>query len=330
VTRLQADDVRAELSAVQVIQAYGLRGVLRGSQYRLRECPRCHEKSRREAIAIDARTGSWLHHGFERNAGGACSGDVLDLVAACEGLDCRRDFARVMERAAQIAGVTSVSDVDREQRQRQIAERVRADAVAELERMVSNRNTAGATWNSYARFEGRGMRYLEGRGLRAAALVDADAARFAPDGVAVAIRDVEGRAVNVARRIYEPGVAKVMTMKDHSTRGTMIDAVADVRGGCDVVVIEGVMDALTARIAWPAAVVLGANGAGNVPKVVESAIARIKLAGARLSLVPHDDEAGHHSAIRAGQIALAAGVEPIIVEYEQKDLNDAWQAGWRP
>lgn len=328
--RLQADDVRAELSAVQVIQAYGLRGFLRGSQYRLRECPRCHEKSRREAIAIDARSGSWLHHGFERSAGGACSGDVLDLIAACEGLDCRRDFARVMERAAAIAGVTFVSDAERETRQRQIAERIRIEAIAELERMASNRNTAGATWNALKRFDVPGMRYLQARGLDAAKLADADSVRFPFDGVAVAIRDVEGSPVNVARRLYDTTHAKVMTMGGHSTRGTMIDAVADIRGACDVVVTEGVIDSLTARLVWPHAVILGANGAGNVPKVAEIAIMRVKLSGARFCICPHDDPPGHQSAIRAGQIALAAGVEPIIVEYEGNDLNDAWNAGWRP
>lgn len=324
------DDIRASLSVADVIRDYGLHARPRGPEFRLRECPRCHEKSRREAIAINARTGSWLHHGFERGAGGECSGDVFDLIAACEGLDTRRDFRRVLERAAEIAGVANLTESDRERRAVQLHERIRHEAVAELERMISNRNTAGSTWNSLVRFEGRGMRYLATRGLDAARLVDADAVRFASDGIAVAIRDAEGAPTNIARRLYEPGRSKVMVMADHSTRGTMIGAVADVHGDCDVIVTEGVIDSLTARVAWPSAVVLGANGAGNVPKVVESALARIKLAGARLSICPHDDDAGHRAAIRAGQIALAAGIEPAFIDYEANDLNDAWKAGWRP
>jgi hypothetical protein len=329
-SRRTTDEVRAELTAADVIREYGLRGKPRGSQFRLRECPRCHEKSRREAIAIDTKTGRWLHHGHERDAGGVCSGDVFDLIAACEGLDCRRDFVAIMDRAKSIAGIDHVDEPQRERRKRQAEARAAEQTIADLERLIANRSTASSTWNTFLRFEGRGMRYLASRGLDAGKLVDADAVRFAADGAVVAIRDPEGNPVNVARRLYEPTFTKVMTMKDHSTRGTMIGAVASIYGECDVIVTEGVMDSLTARCAWPLAVVLGANGAGNLPKVVESAIARIKLAGARLSICPHDDEPGHRSAIRAGQIALAAGIEPQIVEYHGNDLNEAWQKGWRP
>src|SRR5690349_5904550 len=93
--RIEASDLRGAITAHEVIERYGLKAKRRGSQYRLSECPRCGDKSSREAIAIDASSGSWCHHGAERAAGGQCSGDIIDLIAACEGLDCARDFRRV-------------------------------------------------------------------------------------------------------------------------------------------------------------------------------------------------------------------------------------------
>lgn len=324
---ISLDDLRADVSADAVISAYGLRIARRGRWYRLRECPRCHEKSRREAIAIEAASGRWLHHGYERNAGGECSGDVFDLIAACEGLDTRRDFPRIVARAAEIAGVTPQSEEcnDRQRKQR--------DTIATLEReereaRLAAKEMASDAWNELRGQDEREIGYLASRGLEIGAL--RDAVRPADDGIAVAIRDTDGAPINVARRLYAPTHAKVMTMRGCTTRGSMINAVSDIRSGSDVIVCEGVIDSLTARQAWPRAVVLGANGAGNVPKIVETAILHIRIAGARLLLCPHDDVPGHRSAIAAVGIAQAAGVEPELVEYTTNDLNDAWRAGWRP
>ena len=77
--KLDIEDVRPELNSDDVIQKYGLKAKNRGSQYRLTECPRCHETSSSEAIAVDKRTGRWIHHGHERDAGGECSGDRFEL-----------------------------------------------------------------------------------------------------------------------------------------------------------------------------------------------------------------------------------------------------------
>lgn len=336
VDRITTADVRDALTVEAVIDRYGLHAQKRGSQYRLKQCPRCGEKSSREAIAIDARTGSWLHHGFEHDAGGQCSGDIIDLVAACEGLDCHRDFRRIMAIAAELAGVSSgLSDVERDIRDLQIHERVRQEAVAEVERRVASRNTAGAAWDALPRIDRHATAYLTSRGLDANRLIDLDAVRCASDGIAVAIRDADGFPISIARRLYEPGDRpKVLALKDHSTRGSMIDAVSQISHERDVVIVEGVVDALTARLAWPSAIVLGANGAGNIPKLAEAAISRVKLAGCRLSFIPHDDVQGIRATTAAAQTAIAAGLELgitlQIVEITHKDLNDAWCAGWRP
>lgn len=328
--RITPNDVRAELSAAIVIREYGLRATRRGSQFRLKECPRCHEKSSRDAIAIDARSGSWCHHGFERAAGGACSGDVLDLIAACEGLDCKRDFRRVMERAAAIAGVVDMSDVERDNRRREAE--CRAVEADEEERLsfLTSREIAATHWTVLPRHSDPGAAYLASRGLDAAAF---DCVRYPSNGIAVAIHDADGKPMSVVTRQYDRK-PKVLALEGSKTRGTMIDSVADVVHGRDVVIAEGVVDALTARIAWPNAVVLGANGAGKIKEVVESALARAKLAGVRLVLLPHDDEQGINAVTVAARIAVAAGFELesslMIVDLPKNDLNASWCDGWRP
>lgn len=328
---IPATEIRDALSADLVIARYGLRAKKRGSQYRLVECPRCRGRSTREAIAIDAKTGQWLHHGFERAAGGTCSGDVLDLIAACEDLDCKRDFRRIMDIAAEIAGVVHESEIERDIRIRAQKERARVELTAEIERRVASRSTAAAAWDALSTGATEGAAYLATRGL----LPSADV-RYGYDGIVVAIRDADGYPISTATRLYEPGDRpKVLALRGHSTKGTMIDAACDIVHGRDVVVTEGIIDSLTARAAWPRAVVLGANGAGQLPRLVESIIGRVKLATARLFLVPHNDEQGIRAMTTAGQVALAAGLEldqSLLIQDlgEHKDLNAAWCAGWRP
>lgn len=331
--RLSVSDVRDSLTPEQVIHSYGLQTKRRGSQFRLSQCPRCHEKSTREAIAIDAQTGHWCHHGHERAAGGECSGDILDLVAACEGLTTKHDFARVLQRAAEIAGVSGIGDVELELRRQQQAERARLAAIEERKRSLDARDTASVAWERLSRRDSRGEAYLETRSLDSQILISKDAVRFSTLGIVVAIRDVDGCPVSTATRRYD-GQPKVLALKDHSTRGTMIGAIADIVHSKPVVLVEGVVDALTALQAWPDSIVLGANGAGNVPKVAEAAITRIKLAATNLLLVPHDDEPGIRAMTQAGQTAMAAGLELdealSVVNLPAPDLNAAWSEGWRP
>lgn len=331
--RLEAADVRASLSAEQVIFAYGLKVKRRGSQYRLSECPRCRHRSSSEAIAIDAQSGSWLHHGCERPAG-ECSGDILDLVAACEGLDTRRDFRRVITKAAELAGLAdTLTELEREQRVQQAKERARQQAVADLERLAASRSTAASEWDRLSRRSPDGEEYLRSRALDPDRLIALDVVRFSRLGPAVAIRDADGQPMSMATRQLR-GEPKVLVLKDHSTKGTMVDAVCQIEHAKPVIVTEGVADSLTARLAWPEATVLGANGAGNIPRIVEAAITRIKLAQTCLLLVPHDDDKGITNVTEAGRIAIAAGLDLhqqlFVVDLPAKDLNAAWSDGWRP
>ncbi len=114
----------------------------------------------------------------------------------------------------------------------------------------------------------------------------------------------------------------------------MVDAIDSITHDRNVVLVEGVMDALTARLAWPTATILGANGAGNLAKIVKAAITRIRVARTSLVLVPHDDEPGIRAMTAAGQIALAAGLQIdltlLVPSLPEPDLNAAWCTGWRP
>ena len=327
-----ADQIRVELGVESVLDAYGLRGTMRNGWYRLSICPRCQEKSSREAIAIEASSGRWLHHGRERNAGGECSGDLFDLVAACESLDTRRDFAKVLARAAQLAGHSS-SDPDLDRRVQERLEQRRQ--LEEREARVRQAAALGAAdyWQALATRNPTGETYLTRRGLDPYALP----VRYTPDGdVCVALHSTAGAVTSVAMRLVDPGDRpKVLVRKGTTTKGTMVDAVSSIVYPRDVVLVEGVMDALTARLAWPSATILGSNGAGNLASIAAAAIARVKLARVRLLLVPHDDEPGVRAMAEAGQKALSAGVELgtgqlRVIDLPEPDLNAAWCAGWRP
>jgi hypothetical protein len=334
--RITTDQIRLELGIERVMDQYGLKGVKRGGWYRLKQCPKCLEKSSSEAIAIQATSGRWLHHGRERNAGGECSGDLFSLVAACEGLDARKDFRTVLDRCAQVAGISAeVSDPESErriqERLRQREAEERADQLMRQQAAVS----AAAYWDTLFLRHDDGEKYLGRRGLSPSRLIAAQAVRFNSHGdICVAIRNASSTVTTVATRHLEPGDRpKVLVRKGTSTAGGMIDTVADIHHGRDVVVVEGVVDALTARLAWPDAVVLGANGAGNIAPLVRSALSRVKLARSRLILVPHADVAGIRAVTAAAQAAVAVGLQLdcdlSVVDLPCPDLNDAWCAGWR-
>jgi len=107
--RLDADAVRAVLRVTAVLARFGEEYRDR-PEIRLAVCPACGQRQRRASVVIDRESGRWIHHGGATSAGTPCKGDAFDLVAAYTGLDARRDFPRVLELAAQIAGVTPNSD----------------------------------------------------------------------------------------------------------------------------------------------------------------------------------------------------------------------------
>lgn len=149
---------------------------------------------------------------------------------------------------------------------------------------------------------------------------------YASDG---AIRNV------VRRQLPELGEPKTWGLRDCPTAGTLLGSVTQIRAGAPVIVTEGVADTLTAALAWGGATVLGAHGAANLAAIVRVAAPRVRAAGTRILLVPHNDAAGKANSIAAGRAAIEAGLSIadgtlVIVKHDEKDLNDAWRKGWRP
>jgi hypothetical protein len=108
-----------------------------------------------------------------------------------------------------------------------------------------------------------------------------------------------------------------------------------------VILVEGLVDYLTARLAWPRALVIGADGSNMLPKVAAQIAPTIAKTGTRLLIVPHRDgetpsvnAAGQRAAIEAIKAAIAGGLRMNItvgfLHLRANDLNDAWCAGWRP
>lgn len=340
--RFDIDEIKSELRVESIVDRYGLEARRRSGRWLLRECPRCRRRASRQSVSVSARTGNWIHHGHEREVGGECSGDIIALVAACEGWD-MRPFGRLLERCAEIAGITADTLTTEERAQRAIARqqadeaRRRRDAQREHDRRQLAILTAPQHWYSLHRAHVNGCAYARSRGIEPSALWDDDLIRFSDRGdVAVPMFTADGHLVNVAtrRREERTDAPKVLVLRDHPAKGTMIGSLPQIRHGRDVVIVEGVFDALTARFAWPNAVILGANGAGRIPTIAEAAARRVKLAGTRLLLVPDDDEQGTRAMTTAGELALEVGLvyqrSLLVVHFPHKDLNEAWVAGWRP
>lgn len=346
---LSADAVRAVLTGEQVLAFYSVetRG---GRTMQLRECPRCKRRQRRIAVKVDRDTGRWIHHS---GPGGAavCKGDALELVAAFEGLDAKRDFPRVLDRAAQIACVAP--DIDS-------AELARIRAAHQAAREARDRRAADERirgevmvpelWDALYQRHRRGEAYLAGRGLDSAALRDrGDVVRFYPDGSpAVRLHSFEGVPINIVRRrlagepkILALDLGDLLGLGDDvvgtlATRGTLGGRIGDVDpDGADVaILVEGVADTLAAFLAFPGCAVVGANGWREMPPVAAAIAPRLVAARGWLLVAVDDDEqgvAGAGDAMRAATYAgLVLGGSVRAIELgSHHDLADAWRVGWR-
>lgn len=380
--RLERDAVLAALRPRDVIARYQIEGRERGDEFRTRICPACGPRTRADAVAINLATGRWSDHAH------GCAGDLLALVAGLNNLDVKRDFEQVLAIAADIAGVGPESDPAAVERHRQ---RMRDDEhrrkLERERRTADGKRRAAAIWQECARAcPWAGEKYLrEQRGLDVEQLVRRDLVRFGQGhgDPYVALYSSLGQVVNVvARRIdvgricpachvltrgadrcwrcsgsldgAEPG-PKTPGAKDAPTAGTLVGHLQQLRPGGTAVVVEGVIDSLTAALAWPDAVILGAHGVGNYPLVAGYAARHVRDRAAHLFLVAHNDpprrdpatgdtrpgigqaaaDEAMRLAIEEGLVTTDGGGEPVcrvraVDIGGHKDLNDAWRAGWRP
>jgi hypothetical protein len=336
---IDLDEVRAALTTRAVLDFYGWKVKREGDELVSRACPVRADHSR-ESFKINAASGRWQCFPC------GTAGDLLDFIAAVERIAMPADFALVVEKAAAIAGVgESTTSVDErlkrraewQERRRQAEAREREERRARDAAAVP---TATAHWDSLLRGNPRGHAYLVERQVDEICEIRefGDVIRFDPHHAgspATPLYARDGAIRNVvARRVPELGEPKTPGLKDCPTAGTLINAVCQIEPGRDVVLTEGVMDSLTARLAWHSAIVLGAHGAGNLPKIAKLAVPAIAAAKARLLVVPHRDRRGYETAMQACSIAVEAGLSLrrgtlAIIRHGAKDLNDAWRSGWR-
>jgi hypothetical protein len=348
--RLDADTVRAALRVTAILARFGEEYRDR-PEIRLAVCPACGQRQRRASVVIDRESGRWIHHGGATAVGAPCKGDAFDLVAAYAGLDAGLDFPRVLELAAQIAGVTPDSDPT------ELA-RIRAEYRARTEardRRAADERARGeakvpALWADLERRHLRGERYLADRGLDPATLRRrGDVVRFYVDGApAVLLYDLEtGAPINIIRRqidrepkILSLDLGDVLGTDDvvgtFSTRGTLTGRVTDIDpDGVDVaVLVEGLTDSLAALLAFPACAGVGANGWYMMPHVAAAIAPRLVAARGWLLVAVDDDEqgiAGAGDAMRAAvDVGLVLRKTVRAIEFgAHHDLADAWRAGWR-
>jgi hypothetical protein len=335
---IDADQVRAALSPPAALDHFGVRYQRRGDELRTKHCPTCGPRSR-EAVAINVATGMWADHAH------GCRGDLFALVAGYAGVDAARDFRRVLELAASIAGLSS-AEVDPEMARR-IEERNRVEA-ARRARDHAERQAAIATMpGRWAQLERRsliGERYLAGRGLAPAELRQrGDVVRFRADGApAVALRDLAtGEIVGIQYRQLA-GEPKLIAERGSQVAGSaLLGKVGDVApDGVDVaILVEGLADTLAAVLAFPGCAVLGAPGWTQLEAVAAAVAPHVLAARGALLITVDDDDQGVEGASAAARAAQAAGLNLAstgaagsvsFVELGTfHDLADAYAAGWR-
>lgn len=100
---IKRDDVLSALRPEDVVNHFGIKGQWRGRWMRSRRCGE-NDAHGSDAFAINRETGKWHCHSCDKG------GDLLMLVALSAGLSVKDDFPKVLEIAAEIAGVTPVND----------------------------------------------------------------------------------------------------------------------------------------------------------------------------------------------------------------------------
>ncbi len=340
---INVDAIRAALAPIAIFESQGVDVLDRGAELRTNLCPICGERSRR-AVKVNTETGAWKDHAK------GCKGDIFRLLAGYAGLDVAREYPRVLELAAQIAGIANITSPEIEklvaERRRTSAERRERNEVAR----AAARARMPGVWASLATRHAGGEAYLrDDRGINPATLRDhGDVVRYSSRGEpAVALRDLEsGDVVGVQYRRVLPGDPKTPAETGSQFAGSCLyGRIADLDpDGVDVaVVVEGLADTLAARLAFPGCAIFGAPGAGQLETVTAAVAARVAECRGWLLIVPDDDDAGaDHTAAaivaaRDAGLTLAAdnaGLEGastvrLVDLGEHHDLADAWRhPGW--
>ncbi len=336
---MNTEAIIASLDAGAVLSHFGIDHDGCG-EVRLRECPTCGHKSKRDtaSVNVDTGLGRCFRCGDKFNAFG--------LVARLAGLDAKRDHVRVLEIAAEISGLVNAEDPDV---LRKIAERRAAveerRRVAAIERAEA-RAAMPATWATMPERSLSGERYLKDRGLDPIRLRHSVRylKGYAP---ALPLRDlVTGDVVGVQSRTPGPGEPKAPMLSGSQAKGSALwGRPSDVDpDGVDVaVIVEGITDCLAALLAFPACAIYGAAGFEHLPGIAAAVAPRVAAARGWLLIIADDDEQGASGAADAVRAAVAAGLRladagaglnesstvRLVDLGAHHDLAAAWAAGWR-
>jgi hypothetical protein len=306
---MSRDAIKGALDPAAVLRWFGIQGHAVGREFRTNACPECGVRTRDDAVSVNLDNGLW--HCFVRG----CRGDLFDLAGALDGA---AGFQAVLEVCTRIVEGSPP-------RQRHQDRRAAIEETAKRRRGAAD---AARYWDSLARHSRVGAEYLRSRGL--GDVVGRDLVRFTVAGEpCVALLDRCGGVVNVKTRNLSGFGPKYLGRLGCSTVGTFVGHVTQVAGACEVWLVEGVADALTAVLAAPDALVLGADSSGTLPTVAAD-VASSLPEGARFVTVQHRDYPGQKAVETAKQIAKNSGRRLEVLDVGAKDLNEAWARGWRP
>lgn len=321
------DDIKATLSDPQHVCSQ--LGILEGSKRQAKGlsvcCPAHAEKTASCSVTLEA--------GTIRVKCFACdlSGDVFNLIAAVHRLDLARDFPRVLEIAAELAGI-DISKPPTNGRPE-----LRAVPKAPAEPPITD---LSPEWNALPPVDEDTWEYLRGRGLgdaaeecRSPAPVGEDnLSRFSSRGyrLAMPLRDGAGRVVAIQVRRIAPSP----TGSDKDDRFLVVGQsgsgvfgdVASLSSARIVILCEGMTDTLAARIAFAGAPAVAVIGIAGVKAT--AGLLALPLAGKRVVVCFDADEKGDEAArIVSDELAKRRATAVRARPEGKKDLADMLRNG---
>jgi hypothetical protein len=315
------DDVkRALVDPWRVAEDLGLTdGAQRQAKGLITRCP-CHD-DRKASLSIIVGPDGTLQVTCQAGCKGA-TGDVFTLIAAVNRLDPRSDFPRVLERAAQIAGMKMPEAPNgRSSGARAPAAPrpqfatpstgVRAPAPAQPAAPAPSLDDA---WEAMPAVDADTWEYLHGRGLADAAdlcrsptgSTPGAIGRYAAAGLrlAVPLRDVAGRVVAIQVRSISDD--KAFRLEGPSGAGVFGDP-RQLATATAVVVAEGLTDYLAAAVALRNTPEVCALGIAGVKAA--AALEALPLIGKRVVLAMDADPAGDECAAKLAALLVGTGAK---------------------
>lgn len=321
------DDIKATLSDPHHVCSQ--LGILEGSKRQAKGlsvcCPAHAEKTASCSVTLEA--------GTIRVKCFACdlSGDVFNLIAAVHRLDLARDFPRVLEIAAELAGI-DISKPPTNGRPE-----LRAVPKAPAESPITD---LSPEWNALPPVDEDTWEYLRGRGLgdaveecRTPSPVGEDnLSRFSSRGykLAMPLRDGAGRVVAIQVRRIAP--SPTGSEKDDrflvvgQSGSGVFGSVSSLSSARIVILCEGMTDTLAARIAFAGAPAVAVIGIAGVKAT--AGLLTLPVKGKRVVIATDADAKGDEAATIIGAELARRGATVTRARPEGvKDVAEMFRSG---